>query len=628
MERKLPVGAEIQRGGGVHFRVWAPESKRVAVELDDGGAVSSHSLAAEGSGYFSGLVEAATARSLYKFQLDSGSYPDPASRFQPEGPHGSSQVIDPASFPWTDQGWKGLPVKELVIYELHVGTFTREGTWRAAAEELDELKRLGITMIELMPVAEFPGRFGWGYDGVDLFAPTRLYGKPDDFRAFVDRAHALGIMVILDVVYNHFGPDGNYLSHFSRDYFSTKYSCEWGQALNYDGANAFGLRELVASNARYWVDEFHLDGLRLDATQQLFDGSTSHIIAEIARAARAAARDRQIYLVGENEPQDARLARSPDDGGHGLDALWNDDYHHCAMVAATGRSEAYYTDYRGAPQEFISTAKHGFLYQGQWYGWQKKRRGAPALDLSPGNFVVFLQNHDQVANSLRGERLHKVAAPAELRALTALTLLHPATPMLFQGQEFAATTPFLYFADHAPEINKLVQQGRAEFLAQFRTVACEENRALLADPGSEGTFGRSKLDFADRERNAEIYRLHGDLLRLRREDPVLRETAFVDGAVLGEEAFVLRYFSAAGDRLLLVNLGHDLRLNPSPEPLLAPLEGKGWRVLWSSEGQEYGGGGTPPLEIQGGWMIPGEAAVLMEPDENRELPKIKLSQND
>jgi maltooligosyltrehalose trehalohydrolase len=629
MQRKLPMGAEPRPGGGVHFRVWAPQSRSVEVELIAQGKVQKIAPLSpeDGGDYFSGTMEGLAPGALYKYRVDSGSFPDPASRFQPEGPHGPSQVVDSAAFQWTDRGWKGVSIQDLVIYEMHLGTFTPEGTWRAALEQLPELKNLGVTAVEIMPIADFPGRFGWGYDGVDLFAPSRLYGSPDDARAFINAAHEAGIAVILDVVYNHVGPDGNYLKHFSPDYFSSDYECEWGEAINFDGRNSGPVREFFISNARYWIDEFHFDGLRLDATQQIFDRTTPHILKEITEAARSAARGRTLFVVAENESQHARLARPAEFGGFGLDALWNDDYHHAALVAATGRREAYYLDYQGAPQEFISAVKYGFLYQGQLYSWQKQRRGSASLDLSHKKFVVFIQNHDQVANSLRGERLHQRTGPGRLRALAALTLLSPCIPMLFQGEEFAASTPFLFFADHHPELNKLVRQGRGQFLKQFRTIATAECETLLPEPGAEATFQACKLKFSERETNSRIYNLYRDLLRIRREEPSIRDAKFIDGAVLGEHAFLIRYFSG-DDRLLLVNLGPDLYLNPAPEPLLAPLEGMGWRVLWSSEDPKYGGSGTPPLETVANWILPGHSAILLKPDENPELANVKLNQVD
>jgi maltooligosyltrehalose trehalohydrolase len=629
--RQLPIGAEVQPAGGAHFRVWAPAAPVVAVEFlsADGRLEQSVPLQNEGNGYHAGLAADARGGLLYQLRLENGAYPDPASRFQPNGPHGPSQIVAPATFAWSDQEWRGPQPRGQVIYELHLGTFTREGTWRAAMAELPELKTLGVTLIEIMPIADFPGEFGWGYDGVNLFAPCRLYGTPDDARAFINRAHELGLSVILDVVYNHFGPNGNYLRHFSPAYFSSRHWNEWGEALNFDGPDAAGPREFFVSNARYWISEFHFDGLRFDATQQIYDDSPRHLLGEISAAARGAAGPRRIYLVAENETQTAVLVRPPTMGGQGLDALWNDDWHHSAMVAATGRSEAYYTDYRGSAQEFVSACKHGFLYQGQWYHWQEQRRGQPALDLDPHQLVVFLQNHDQVANALHGLRVHQLASPGITRALTALTLLAPQTPMLFQGQEFAASAPFLYFVDHPGELNVLVRDGRAKFLQQFRSIAAPESVALLPDPTDRQTFLRCKLDFAERRTNRAAWQLHADLLRLRREDPTLAGPVWLDGAVLGEHAFVLRYFSPeADDRLILVNLGADLRYAPAPEPLLAPPAARGWRLLWSSESPAYGGQGTPALETAAGWFLPGHATFVLTPDENRKLLRPKLSEKD
>jgi maltooligosyltrehalose trehalohydrolase len=627
-DRRLPAGAEVLSEGGVHFRVWAPRRKKVEVIIEGGPGVKPESahravaLEPEGAGYFSGVVRGATAGTLYRYRLDGGdSYPDPASRFQPEGPHGPSEVIDPSAFAWTDHEWQGVRIEGQVIYEMHVGTFTKEGTWEAAAGQLKELADVGITVIEVMPVHEFPGRFGWGYDGVGLFAPEHLYGEADDFRRFVDKAHSSGVAIILDVVYNHLGPDGNYLRQYSDHYFTDRHVTDWGEAINFYDEHSEPVREFFISNAGYWVDEFHLDGLRLDATQNIYDENEDHILAAIVRRAQAAARPRSIITVGENEPQHTKLVRPPEQGGYGLDALWNDDFHHSAVVALTGHNQAYYTDYRGSPQEFISALKWGYLYQGQRYKWQEQRRGTPGLDLNPASFVTFIENHDQLANSGRGERMHRLASPGIYRAMTALMLLGPGTPMLFQGQEFAASNPFLYFADHEPDLGKLVRDGRLEFLAQFPSLALPEMQALIADPCDIETFNRSKLDFSDRERHKEIYAMHRDLLKLRRQTPPLRSQRprAMDGAVLGHEAFVLRFFGeAADDVLLVVNFGPDLELEIAPEPLLAPAEGKRWQTLWSSEDPRYGGLGTPPLDTAAGWRIPGNAAVALHPIEAEE----------
>ena len=474
----------------------------------------------------------------------------------------------------------------------------------------------GITVLEVMPVADFPGRFGWGYDGVGQFAPVRLYGEPDDFRRFVDEAHRVGLGVILDVVYNHFGPAGNYLNEFSPDYFTDKYECEWGEPINFDGEKAGPVREFFLTNAAYWIEEFHIDGLRLDATQAIFDASPEHIMTAIGKRVREAARGRKTIIVAENEPQLTKLVRPIENGGYGLDALWNDDFHHSSMVAMTGRNEAYYTDYLGKPQEFISMVKYGYLYQGQRYKWQKQRRGTPGLGLPPAKFVTYIQNHDQIANSGWGERVQFMTSPGRLRAMTALLLLAPGTPMLFQGQEFASSSPFCFFADHDPDLAKLMGAGRVEFLGQFRSLATREMLPFLADPTNPSTFERCKLDFSERQRNRRAYDLHRDLLRLRREDPVFgaQTPGGVDGAVLAAECLMLRFFGeGSGDRLLLVNFGADLHLDPAPEPLLAPPEGTTWQTLWSSEDPRYGGTGTSQLDSEANWRIPGHAAVAFRP---------------
>jgi len=609
------MGADLT-DGGVHFRVWAPSRHSVEVVVE-GGEERVVPLEKDGSGYFAGLVEGIAAGARYKYRLDSrDSFPDPASRFQPEGPHHASEVVDPSAFRWTDSKWRGVTLEGQVIYEMHIGTFTKAGTWASAAGELPHLAEIGITLLEVMPVAEFPGRFGWGYDGVHLFAPSHLYGSPDSFRGFVNTAHSLGLGVILDVVYNHLGPDGNYLPEFSSCYFSDTKQTDWGAAINFDGRDCEPVRDFCIANAGYWIDEFHLDGLRLDATQDIHDSSAEHILGAIAREVRHKAEPRNAILVAENEPQQVRLIEPPDQEGYGLDALWNDDFHHSAMVALTGHNEAYYTDYLGKPQEFISAVKYGFLYQGQYYSWQEERRGSPGLHLPPASKVIFIQNHDQVANSAYGTRCHALTDGGRLRAMTALLLLAPATPMLFQGQEFGSSSPFLYFADHEPKLAEMVRAGRGEFLTQFRSLAAPGMAAVFADPADAATFERCKLDHRERDAHAALLALHRDLLRLRREEPAFRAQRKngVDGSVLGEEAFLLRFFGDQNqDRLLLVNFGIDLYLNPAPEPLLAPPAGHEWAILWSSENPTYGGTGTPPLATAGNWQIPGHAAVVLKP---------------
>jgi maltooligosyltrehalose trehalohydrolase len=581
----------------------------------EGGA--SVSLTAEQDGWFSGLAAGLGDGARYRFRLDGGEpHPDPASRFQPEGPGGPSQVVDPSRFGWTDSGWRGLPPEGQVLYELHAGTFTPAGTWEAASRELGALAELGITAVELMPVADYPGRFGWGYDGVQPYAPTHLHGEPDDLRRFVDRAHALGLGVLLDVVYNHLGPEGCPLRAYSPDYYTKRYEGEWGDPLNFDGPGSRAVRDFVADNAAHWIAEYHLDGLRLDATQSIFDASPRHILRDIAERARAAAAGRSILLVAENEPQDARLLRPPDQGGQGLDLAWNDDLHHSAVVALTGRREAYYQDHHGTPQELVSAAKHGYLFQGQHYSWQKKRRGRTTRGLPHHAFVAFLENHDQVANGARGARLRDRTTPGRFRAGTALLLLGPWTPMLFMGQEFGSRRPFLYFADHRGELGRSVREGRERFVRQFPSAAGADMRDRIPDPTALSTFDACRLHPGERAAGTELRALHRDLLQLRRSDPVVAAQGRhgLDGAVLAPEAFCLRFLAPDGrDRLLLVNLGVELALDGVAEPLLAPPDGCGWSALWSSEDPRYGGDGTPDVDDAKGLRVAGHAALLLAP---------------
>ena len=572
-------------------------------------------MTADEGGYYSATVAGFGHGHRYRYRLDGELFADPASRFQPEGPFGPSEAIDPGRFAWQHQEWRGVPAERRVVYEMHIGTFTPEGTWRAAIDKLPMLAGIGITVLEVMPVSEFPGRFGWGYDGVFPYAPTRLYGTPDDFRAFVDAAHAHGLAVILDVVYNHLGPDGCVFRRYAHQYFTDRYDNEWGDALNFDAESAAPAREYWSSNAGYWIAEFHLDGLRLDATQSIHDRSDEHILAAMSKQARAAAA-RPVYLVAENEPQDVRLVQPLEDKGYGLDALWNDDYHHSAIVALTGRREAYYSDHTGVPQEFVSAAKYGYLFQGQRYAWQKQPRGTSSRGLPSNAFVNFIENHDQVANTGDGSRVRTRTSPGRYRAMTALTLLMPGTPMLFQGQEFGASAPFLYFADHKPELAAAVRKGRAEFVSQFPSIAADDMLQRLAAPEDERTFLRCKLDWSEFHRHEAWRRLHADLIALRFGEAAFSSAAQtdVDGAVLAAEAFALRFFAAAGDRLLLINLGPDLERPSFAEPLLAPPAGCQWQLQWSSEAADYGGGGTPTVSGADGWRMPGHAAVVLRPE--------------
>ncbi|HTQ40362.1 MAG TPA: malto-oligosyltrehalose trehalohydrolase [Pirellulales bacterium] len=619
--RRLPIGAECLPQGGVHFRVWAPKPRQVQLVLmpnDSPGAGAQHfPMHAEGEGYFSLACDQAKPGMLYGYRLDDFPkiFSDPASRFQPQGTVGMSQIIDPRAFAWTDQCWTGLEPSGQVLYELHVGTFTAEGTFAAAARQLPELARVGITTIEVMPVAEFSGSFGWGYDGVLMFSPTRLYGQPDDFRRFVDQAHAVGLGVILDVVYNHFGNVDNYLGMFANNFKSSSYKNEWADAINFDGPNCQPVREFFQTNAAYWIDEFHLDGFRFDATQQIFDHSKEHILAAVSRAAKKVAGGRKLYLVAENEPEDVGLLKPAAEHGWDVDAIWNDDFHHAAHVRLSGANPAYYSDFLGTVEELAAAVKRGLIYQGQRSRWQNKPRGTPTSGLPAWVFVSFLENHDQVANSPSGMRIHQLTSPGRFRAMTALWLLMPQTPLFFQGQEFGASTPFLFFADFSGNMAKAVIEGRAKFMSQFPDLASKEAQRQLPNPTDPAVFQRCKLDFRERETHRPVYDLHIDLLKLRRDDPIFRrqQSDALDTAILSPDCFAIRYFGEAGDdRLVIVNFGKKLNYFPVVEPLLAPSDHHQWNLLWNSNVPKYGGPGTVTKETENGWSIEGESAIVMQ----------------
>lgn len=595
---------------GVHFTVCAPGQQQLALVLDDG---PEQAMLRDARGVFSLHVPGASAGQRYRLRTAQGLRPDPASRYQPEGPLGPSQVVDAAAFQWTDREWRGIdPPNRHVFYEMHVGTFTREGTFAAARERLSHLADVGITTIEVMPLAEFSGRFGWGYDGVLLFAPTRNYGTPDDVRRFVDEAHRLGMAVILDVVYNHFGPVGNCVPEFIPAVQGTP--GEWGDSINYDGEGSDLVREFMRQNAAYWIRDFHFDGLRLDATQAIHDTSDEHIVSELCRVAREAAPERHVFIVGESESQDTRLLKGTGAYADGLDALWNEDWHHSAFVALTGRRQAYLTDYQGNAQEFASMARHGFLYQGQWYSWQKKTRGGFALGLPSTRIVAFLENHDQVANTGVGDRLYQEVQQARWRAMTALLLLGPQMPLIFQGAEFGSSRHFSYFADHEGELAAAVKKGRMEFLAQFPNLATPEMQAAVPDPAALATFEGGKLCDSERSADTPLLRLHRDLLALRRTDAILQllgtGEVSVESSAPTEEVLLIRYVGRTSGRLLIVNFGDDYT-SPMNDPLYAPRPGSAWSALWSSEQPQYGGHGDVLHTDAGPWLIRAASAALL-----------------
>ena len=610
--RRYPVGADLVSPSQAHVRVWAPDHRALTVVVD-GTALP---MEAEAGGYFGRAVPArAGSRYGFRFDGDDTVYPDPASRSQPDGPDGLSAIVDLAAYRWHDEAWAGVSLPGQVLYELHVGTFTREGTWRAAAARLERLRDVGVTVVQMMPVAEFAGGFGWGYDGVQWYAPMHAYGTPADLQQFVDTAHQLRLGVILDVVYNHLGPAGNYLPKFAKAYTSPRYANEWGEALNYDGPGSEGLRELVIHNAAYWIREFHVDGFRIDAAQQIFDVSPEHILAALTRVARETAAPRAIIVVAEDEPQRAELMRAPAEDGCGLDGIFNEDFHHSARVALTGAHEAYTSDYRGTSREWLAAAQHGFLFQGQYYPWQKKVRGAPALDCPAHQFVAFLENHDQVANASFGRRLVDVTGAPQWRAMSALLLLGPWTPLLFQGQEWGSRRPFGYFSDHAPELQALVLEGRGAFLSQFTRLAGVLEGATV-DAIGRPLFDQCHLDHDFDPAANPIWRMYRELTRLRRADGALgQRAARLAGATLDDQTLVLRCIGhvAHEDRLVVVNLGADLDFARAPEPLVAPPALFRWCVAFCSDDPAYGGvgiaGNDPPRKL----VATGQATTVFRP---------------
>jgi maltooligosyltrehalose trehalohydrolase len=610
--RVYPIGADMVSGSEAHVRVWAPDHRSVTLVID-GRTVG---LDAEPDGYHGCQVVARPgSRYGFRFEGDDKVYPDPASRYQPDGPDGLSAIVDLSAHQWQDGAWPGVSLPGQVLYELHIGTFTKAGTWRAAAEHLPRLRDAGVTVVQMMPVAEFAGDFGWGYDGVQWFAPFHHYGTPGDLQHFVDTAHGLGLAVILDVVYNHLGPSGNYLSRFSQFYRSRRYTNEWGDALNYDDTGSSGLRELVLANVAYWVREFHVDGFRLDAAQQIFDTSPEHILAALSRVARETAAPRALVITAEHEQQHARLMRSREADGYGLDGVFNEDFHHSARVALTGAHEAYMSDYRGTAREWLSAALHGFLFQGQYYPWQAQRRGLPALDCPPYQFIAFLENHDQVANAAVGARLVDIASPPSWRAMSALLLLGPWTPLLFQGQEWAARPPFRYFCDHAADLQAAVFQGRQQFLSQFSRLRGAYAGATL-DAIGRPCFEECRLDHDFDALANPVWRMYRDLTTLRREDASLGQHARrLTGSTLDERTLLLRFIGrvAHEDRLLIVNLGPDADLACAPDPLIAPPELFEWSVLWCSEDRAYGGVGIAGNCLPARLVATGQATTVFRP---------------
>ena len=581
-------GAEVL-AQGVRYRTWAPGHGSVSAVIYDraGKRLRTVSLGKEEAGYYSGIDPAGRAGDRYKYRLAGKEWPDPAARFNPNGVHEAAEVIDPADFIWHDQDWTAPSVADLVIYELHIGTFTPEGTFRAAVAKLDYLVALGVTALELMPVADFGGRWNWGYDGVSLYAPSRVYGSPNDLRALVDAAHLRGLAVILDVVYNHLGPDGNYLGLYSKNYLNHAHKTPWGDGFNFE---LQPVRDFFVENPTYWQREFHIDGFRLDATHAIADNSTPHVLAEIAERVQSLGG----FVIAEDERNEARLLQPRAEGGFGLDAMWADDFHHVVRVMLTGAREGYFRSYRGTIDELAATLDHGWLLAGEERKPQELNKAGEAAGLDPEKFVFCIANHDQIGNQAFGLRLQQLISPAAYRAASALLCLVPYTPLLLMGQEWAASTPFLFFTDHNADLGAKVTAGRREEFRSFAAFRDPEARMGIPDPQAEKTFLNSKLNWEERDegRHGEVLRLYQAFLQLRRESAALRDRSRASFRVLPPLRGVLRLLlGRPGEEQWLILAG---LAGGQTMPTLE--DGAAWELMASSNEQRFGGEAGPPFE--------------------------------
>jgi maltooligosyltrehalose trehalohydrolase len=555
----LPFGAELV-DGGIRFRLWAPDAETVSLTLQDGRQIA---MAMESGGWFGLTTSEAAVGTRYRYRIGNGFYPDPASRRQPDGALGLSAVVDPAAYDWGDAAWEGLPWNQAVIYELHPGTFSERGTFDGVIEHLDHLVELGVTLIELMPVADCPGRWNWGYDGVLPFAPTERYGGPEGLKRLVDACHRRGLGVILDVVYNHFGPSGNFLHAYASKFFTEKHKTPWGAGLNFDDAGADNVRGFFIENALYWLEEFHFDGLRFDAVHAIKDTSLPPFLVALGDEIRRRVPGRRIHLILENDANEADRLGYLAGGSGRYDAQWNDDFHHALRVALTGAHGGYYDDYADDPVARIGLAlAEGFVYQGEASAHRGgAARGQPSGDLPTTSFVNFIQNHDQVGNHAYGWRLPHFADRETLSAAAAILLLSPGIPMLFMGEEWATDRPFPFFCDFDGELADAVRNGRAAEFASFPEFRDEAARARIPDPLAEATFLSAKLDWDARDRppHAEMLALYRELITLRRRHivPLLPNADRPRGQFvrLGAGGLEVRWRLDGAELTLLANLG-------------------------------------------------------------------------
>lgn len=554
---QLPLGAEYLGNGETRFTFWAPAAERVRVTLENGEKVPMQ----RGEDETFAATATAGPGARYKYLVDDEQgVPDPASRYQPEDVHGPSQVVDPGAFEWRDEDWKGRPWEETILYELHVGSFTPEGSFAGVKSKLDYLVDLGVTAIELMPLSDFPGGRNWGYDGVLPYAPDSSYGSPEDLKDLVQAAHERGLMVFLDVVYNHFGPEGNYLNAYAPQFFTDRHETPWGAAINFDGDESYWVREYFIHNALYWIEEYHIDGLRLDAVHAIVDESDKHFLAEISeRVQDGPGRDRHVHLVLENEANAVSYMR---EGFY--EAQWNDDFHNALHVLLTGETRGYYGGYAEEPLRLFGRClAEGFAYQGEPSHYRDgEARGELSADVRPTGFVSFVQNHDQVGNRAFGDRLVPLAPVAAVRTASAIQLLAPQIPMLFMGEEWGSEQPFLFFCDFEEDLAPLVTEGRREEFAEFTEFSDPETRDRIPDPSDQSTFETSILDWEDARERPGWLEFYKDLLRLRREEIFPRLEGIPGGdaeyRIVGESG--LRVHWTLGDDsilTMLANLGDE-----------------------------------------------------------------------
>ena len=603
-----PFGAECRSDGSVRFRLWAPAARGVELCLGSAKGPMRIPLDRRDNGWFELVTNAAGPGTKYKFRIDNErEVPDPASRFQPQDVNGPSEVIDPDAFDWQDLAWRGRPWEEAVIYELHVGAFTPRGTFAAIAEHLDYLSDLGITALELMPVGDFPGQRNWGYDGVFPFAPDSTYGGPEDLKELIQSAHSRDIMVLLDVVYNHFGPEGNYLGFYAPQFFTDRHRTPWGKGINFDGPESRVVRDFFIDNALYWLNEYHFDGLRLDAVHAITDDSELHILAELADAVRKSlGQDRHIHLVLENDNNQSRyLRRSEGCQPQAYTAQWNDDIHHALHVLITGERDGYYCDYSKQPIDQLGRCLiNGFAFQGETSLHRDSQpRGESTDGLPLTAFISFMQNHDQIGNRAFGERITNIADPAAVRAAAAILLLAPSPPMIFMGEEFGAETPFLFFCDFKGDLAAAVTAGRRDEFARFSRFTDPADRERIPDPNAVTTFEASRLNWnvITQPRHREWLGLYRQLLKLRRDRilPLLSTACRVqaDYEVRGNRGLTARWkFSDNSQLTLVANLrSESLSLLDVPDkPILyannqvsidALQQGilPAWSVVWFQE---------------------------------------------